>query len=145
MPIEKLIEAIFAGQDIGAGDVDVDGVLAAFEELTSIATQADLPVLIAALRSPRNNFWTRELFSEPICHLGGADYLESLLEAAQLNLDERHDNDGFHTHLIEMARKEPDKCRAKLEQLLARKDFRYPDYARWLLPACRLDKPNGTA
>ena len=71
--IQKEIEAIFAGQNIG-GDVDIDGVLKASERLNSIATEADLPTLIAAIQSPKNNFWTRELFAEPICHLGGADY-----------------------------------------------------------------------
>jgi hypothetical protein len=61
--IAKEIEAIFAGQDVGDGDVDVDGVLTAFDRLKSIATNADLPSLVAAIQSPRNNFWTRELFA----------------------------------------------------------------------------------
>lgn len=135
--IEKEIEAIFAGQDVGDGDVDVDGVLGAFERLRSIATTADLPCLVAAIQSPRNNFWTRELFAEPICQLGGPDYLEPLLEAAHLNLVEGHDNDGFDTHLAEMAYAEPDKCRAQLEQLLARDDFRFREAATRLLEFCR--------
>jgi len=65
--IEKEIEAILAWQDVGDGDVDVGGVLKAFERLISIATEADLPTLVAAIQSPKNNFWTRELFAEPIC------------------------------------------------------------------------------
>jgi hypothetical protein len=97
--IEKEIEAILAWQDVGAGDIDVDGVLKAFERLNSIATEIDLPALVVAIQSPKNNFWTRELFAEPISHLGGTDYLEPLLEAAQLGLDEGHDNDGFDGHL----------------------------------------------
>lgn len=92
--IENEIEAMLAGQNIG-GDVDIDGVLKAFERLRSIATEADLPTLVAAIKSPRNNFWTRELFAQPICELGGVDNLEPLLEAAQLNLDDGHDNDSF--------------------------------------------------
>ncbi|HEX5222112.1 MAG TPA: hypothetical protein VFZ59_21295 [Verrucomicrobiae bacterium] len=135
--IAKEIEAIFAGQDVGEGEVDVDGVLAAFERLKSIATQADLPSLVAAIQSPRNNFWTRELLSEPICELGGPDYLEVLFEAAQLGLDEGHDNDSFHMNLTEMAYAEPQKCRTKLEELLARPDFKHREAATWLLEFCK--------
>ena len=93
--IEKEIEAILAWQDMGDGDTGVDGVIKVFERLKSIATEADLPALVAAIQSPKNNFWTRELFAEPICGLGGADYLEPLLKASQLGLDEGHDNDGL--------------------------------------------------
>jgi hypothetical protein len=143
--IEKEIEAMFAGQDIGDGDVDSDGVLKAYKRLQSIATKADLPKLVAAIQSPRNNFWTRELFSEPICRLGGADYLETLLEAAQLGFDEGHDNDGFQTHLADIAYTEPKKCRAKLEELLARDELKYHELARWLLEFCETDKSNGMA
>jgi len=142
--IEREIEAIFAGQDVD-GDVDIDGVLGAFERLKTIATKADLPTLLAAIKSPRNNFWTRELLSEPICHLGGTDYFEPLFEAVQLGLDEGHDNDGFHFHLTEIAHAEPTKCRAKLEELLARDDFRHREAARWLLEFCKTDKPTGMA
>ena len=107
--IEKEIEAILAWQEVGDdGDIDVDGVMKAFERLTSIATEADFPALVAAIQSPRNNFWTRELFADPICQLGGVDYLEPLFEAAQLNLDEGHDNDSFDMSLTELAYAAPD-------------------------------------
>ena len=135
--IAKEIEAIFAGQDIGDGNVD--GVLEAFDRLMASVTKADLPQLVAAIQSPRNNFWTRELFAEPICQLGGSDYLELLFEAAQLGSDEGHDNDGFNTHLIEIASAEPKKCRAKLEELLARADFKHGEAANWLLEFCTTD------
>ena len=135
--IQKEIEAILAWQDVGDdGDIDVDGVMKAFERLTSIATEADLPALVAAIQSPRNNFWTRELFADPICRLGGVDNLEPLLEAAQLNLDEGHDNDSFDMSLTELAYAEPEKCRTKLEDLLARDDFKHHEIARWLLEYC---------
>ena len=134
--IQKEIEAILAWQDVVDGDIDVDGVIKAFERLNSIATEADLPALVAAIQSPKNNFWTRELFAEPICHLGGADYLETLLEAAQLGLDEGHDNDGFNFLLTELAETEPEKCRAKLEELLARDGFKHREAAKWLLEFC---------
>lgn len=140
--IENEIETIFAGQNIGS-DVDIDGVLKAFERLRSIATEADLPTLVAAIKSPRNNFWTRELFAQPICQLGGVDNLEPLLEAAQLNLDDGHDNDSFNMSLTELAYAEPKKCRIKLEALLARADFRHREAARWLLEFCETDEPDG--
>ena len=136
--LAREIEAIFAGQDIGDGDVDVDGVLAAFERLKTGATVADLPQLVAAIQSPRNNFWTRELFAEPIAELGGADYLEPLLEAAQLGSDEGHDNDSLNTSLIEIATSEPEKCRSSLEALLARSDFKHHEKAKWLLEFCNV-------
>jgi len=135
--IEKEIEAILAWQDVDDdGDIDVDRVIKASERLILIATEADLPALVAAIQSPKNNFWTRELFAEPICHLGGADYLEPLLEAFQLGLDEGHDNDSFNVYLIEFAETEPEKCLAKLEELLARDGFKYREAAKWLLEFC---------
>ena len=145
MPIEEEIEAMFAGQDIGDGDVDVDGVIVVFERLKALATKADLATLIAAIQSPRNNFWTRELFSEPICRLGGSDYLEPLFEAAQLSFDEGHDNDGFQTHLIDIAKAEPMRTRLKLKDLVNRKEYAHKDLANWLLEFCKSEGPNGTA
>lgn len=143
--IENEIEAIFAGQEVGGGEVDIDGVLEVFGRLMSVATEADLPTLVAAIQSPRNNFWTRELFSEPICHLGGSDYLEVLFEAAQLGLDEGHDNDSFDHNLTEIAYAEPEKCRAKLEELLARSDFQHREAATWLLDFHKINKQDANA
>jgi len=140
--IEKELEAIFAGQDVGDGGVDVDGVLRAFDRLMAKVTKANLPTLISAIQSPRNNFWTRELLSEPICNLGGSDHLEVLFAAAKLGEEEGHDNDGFNTHLIGIASTEPAKCRAKLQELLARDDFKERDKAMWLLEFCEADNSN---
>jgi hypothetical protein len=134
--IEDEIAAIFAGQNVGDGDVDIDGVLGAFQRLQSIATAADLPVLVNAIQSPKSNFWTRELFAEPIGQLGGVDYLELLFEAQSLNSADGHDNDGLNLNLVEIAEREPEKCRAKLEQLIARSDFRHSRAAKWLLEFC---------
>jgi hypothetical protein len=131
--IAKEIEAIFAGQDLDGGAVDTEGVLKAIERLNAIATKADLPTLIAAIQSPRNNFWTRELLAAPISKLGGSDYLETLLDAAQISLDEAHDNDSFDTYLEGIAYVEPERCQLKLEGLLARPGFRHGEAARWLL------------
>jgi hypothetical protein len=143
--ITKEIEAIFAGQEVEDGDVDVDGVLAAFERLKSMATKADLPALVAAIQSPRNNFWTRDLLAEPICHLGGSDYLEQLLEAAQLGLDEGHDNDSFDANLRKLAYAEPEKCRYKLEELLARPNYKHRRAVERLLEKCKPNGPDGMA
>ena len=78
----------------------------------------------------------RELLSGPICHLGGSEHLEVLFEAAQLGLDEGHDNDGFHFNLTEIADMGPEKCRAKLEELLAKEGFGNRGAAEWLLGFC---------
>jgi hypothetical protein len=144
MPIEEEIEAVFAGQDVD-GDVDVDGVIAAFERLKALATKADLLKLVAAIQSPRNNFWTRELLSEPICRLGGSDYLEPLFEALQLGFDEGHDNDGFQAHVIDIAKTEPKKTRSKLKELMGQKKYAHKDLAKWLLEFCKNKELNGMA
>jgi hypothetical protein len=128
------LEAMFA-RDV---EIDIDGVLAAFERLKEKATSDSVPQLVSAMHSPRSNFWIRELLSEPICELGGSDYLDVLLDAAQLGLDEGYDNDGFHFHLTELAISDPVLCRAKLEQLLEREDFRHREAAHWLLDFCVL-------
>ena len=143
--IEKEIEAIFAGQDIGDGDVDIDGVLAAFKRLRAGATKADLPLLVTALQSPRNNFWTRELFADPVSRLGGVDYLEPLLQALRRGSEDGHDNDGLCTYLADIAEADSDQCRKKLEQLLARADFHYGNEAKWLLGFCKTGRPDETA
>jgi hypothetical protein len=135
--IAKEIGALFAGQDVGDGEVDIDGVLKAVERINSTATTADLPELLAAIQSPQNNFWTRELLAEPICRLGGSDNLEPLLAAAQLSVNEGHDNDGFNFHLTEIAHAEPEKCRSRLLELLSRPDFKYRQAAEWLLEFCK--------
>jgi hypothetical protein len=77
--------------------------------------------------------------------LGGSDYLEPLFDAAQLGLDEGHDNDGFNAHLIEVAHAEPEKCRAKLDGLLAQADFKHREAARWLLEFCKTEQRDGVA
>jgi len=49
--IQKEIEAILAWQEVGDdGNIDVDGVLKASERLNSVATEAHLPALIAAIQ-----------------------------------------------------------------------------------------------
>ena len=126
---------MFAGLNAD-GDVDIDGVLAAFGRLKEKATADCVADLVAAMQSPRSDFWIRELLSEPLCELGGPDCLEALLDAAQLGLEEGHDNDGFHFHLTEMAEAEPVKCRAKLEELMGNDNFRHRERATWLLEFC---------
>ncbi len=137
--IAQELTAIFAGQDVDGG-TDVDGVLAAFNRLNEKATVKDLPTLLAAIQSPQNNFWTRELLSGPICQLGGSAYLDPLFDAAQLSLDEGHDNDGFDVPLMEIAVVEPDKCREKLNELLSRERYRHREAATWLLEFCEPDE-----
>ncbi len=136
--IAEELKEIFAGQDV-EGNVDVDGVLAAFDRLVKRATVDDVPELIAAIQSPENNFWTRELLSGPICQLDGPNHLEILFAAAQQGLDEGHDNDLFHFNLSEMAELESDKCRKKLKELLVQNNFRHREAAEWLLEYCETE------
>ena len=84
----------------------------------------------------KNNFWVRELLAEPICDLGGSEFLEELFDALLLNEQEGHDNDSFNHFLTEIADSEPEKCKAKLNQLLAQPNFKHKEKATWLLQFC---------
>jgi hypothetical protein len=117
-------------------ETDVETVLEAQERLMSIATKEDLPELIEALRSDRNDFWTRELISEPIAHLGGVDYLPELFEALEKNSLDGHDSDTLVHFLTEIASLNPDACRAKLESLKESSESAHGKYADWLLEFC---------
>jgi hypothetical protein len=130
--IAKELEILWSDFD----DNDVDSKLDAFERLKAATTKNDLPQLIDAIKSFRNDFWIRELLSEPISDLGGADYLPELFDALQKNLEEGHDNDGFHHHLMEIAWFEPVKCKQVLLGLLANEDFIHRETAQWLLEFC---------
>ena len=131
------LKQIFDGQNGEGGEVDVDGVLAAFSRLMENATPEDLPELLKAIRLPENNFWTRELLSEPIAALGGASQLEPLFDAFEKGRNEGHDNDRFQAVLIGIAEADPEECRAALEALLTRDDFPHTDRAEWLLTFCK--------
>jgi len=129
---EKDLELIFDLQDVD-GDVDIDGVLEAFYRLNDAASREDLPLLLEAIQSPKNNFWTRELLSEPIARLGGSTVLEPLFAAYHANVEEGHDNDGFSTFLIEIAETDTERCVEECNRLLAKPSFEHGELARWLL------------
>ncbi len=115
---------------------NVEQKLEAFGRLKNSATRDDLPQLISALKSEKNDFWTRELLSEPISELGGFEYLPELFEALQKNYDEGHDNDGFCFFLIELAESEPELCKEKLVGLVNSPNFEYKNHAEWLIEFC---------
>lgn len=104
---------------------DVEDKLEAFERLKNSVTKDDLSQLISALMSGKNDFWTRELLSQPICELGGSEYLPELFDALQKNYNEGHDNDSFNFYLTEIACLEPQLCKKKLLELIATPDFKY--------------------
>lgn len=118
-------------------EANIDTVLEAQERLKAIAEKEDLPELVEALRSERNNFWTRELLAEPIAYLGGSDFLPELFDPRDKNYNDGHDNDSLNFFLTEIADAEPAACKAKLESLMESPDFRYRDYAKWLLEFCK--------
>ncbi|MEK7725081.1 MAG: hypothetical protein AAB336_12070 [Acidobacteriota bacterium] len=115
---------------------DVDEKLEAFERLKISVSKDDLPQLVSALKSERNDFWTRELLSEPISILGGSKYLPELFEALQQNYDEGHDNDGFCFFLVEMAESETELCKKRLLELIDLPNFKHKKHANWLLEFC---------
>lgn len=131
-PVAKELEIILSNDEAH----DEFEKIESHERLSAIAVKDDLPELLAALKSDRNDFFTRELLAQPISELGGAECLVELFEAFQKNFDEGHDNDGFSNSLIEIASIEPEKCRIELMKLLAVPDFKHKEHAQWLLEFC---------
>ena len=115
---------------------DLDEKLKAFEILNATATVEDLPQLLTLLNSERNGFWERELLSELICELGGAQYLPELFDAADKNTKEGHDNDSFNHFLTEIAWADPKGCEKILRNMLSEQDYRHKEKAEWLLTFC---------
>ena len=132
-----MASSLQADLEILWSETDIDAVLGAQQRLIAIATKEDLPELVEALRSERNNFWTRELLAEPIAYLGGSDYLRELFDAKDKNYNDGHDNDSLNCFLTEIADAEPAACKAKLESLMESADFPHRNYAQWLLEFCK--------
>ncbi len=130
--ISKELEVLWSDFD----ENDLDEKLAAFERLKAGSTKNDLSQLLVALKSDRNDFWIRELLSEPISEYGGSTCLPELFDALQMNYAEGHDNDGFNHFLTEIAWAEPEACRRKLLELLANENFVHREAAEWLLEFC---------
>jgi hypothetical protein len=130
--IAKELEVLWS--DLGGNGVEEK--LEAFARLKAIATGNDLPQLIDAIKAERNDFWTRELLSDPISDLGGTDYLPELFDALKKNKDEGHDNDSFCHHLTEIAWADPTACKRKLQELISTEGFAHKDTAQWLLEFC---------
>lgn len=115
---------------------NLDEKLIAFERLKAAATKNNLPLLVEFLKSNRNDFWTRELLSEPISELGGIEYLSELFDALALNEHEGHDNDGFNHFLMELAWSDPSGCQTAINELLSKQGFKHREAAEWLLGFC---------
>ena len=132
--LQKELEIIWSDfDDYGYG---IEQKIEAIERIKKIATKDDLPQLILGLKSEKNDFWTRELLSEPICYLDDGSYLLELFEALEKNFEDGHDNDGFCCFLTELAESEPELCKKKLLELIAMPDFKYKNRAEWLLQFC---------
>jgi hypothetical protein len=117
-------------------ETDVETVIETQEQLKSIATKENLPELVDALKSERNDFWTRELLAEPIAYLGGVDYLPELFDALEKNYSGGHDSDTLVHLITEIASLNPNACRAKLEDIKGASESAYNKYADWLLEFC---------
>jgi hypothetical protein len=128
-PLQRELEIMWS-------ESDIDAVLEAHQRLMAVATKEDLPLLVSALESQKNDFWTRELLSEPIAYLGSSDFLPVLFDAMERNYQDGHDNDGLAHFLTEIAGQQPTECKAKLEEFLNSPDFAHRDRAKWLLEFC---------
>lgn len=130
--VEKEIEIILGET------VSTDGYekIEALERLMNIADKDDLPILISAIQSDRNDFFTRELLSQPISILGGVSSLSILFDALRKGEDEGHDNDGLCAWIMEIASANPTLCKTHLLQLLESPTFSNKDYAEWLIEFC---------
>jgi hypothetical protein len=132
MNIPQFMEIMWSSFD----EFNVEQKLEAFDELKLSIKKDDLPQLLEMLASAKNDFWVRELLSEPICELGGTDCLPELFAALALNESEGHDNDGFCHFLTELAASEPDKCKVQLKNLASLDNDKYKEYSEWLLEYC---------
>jgi len=126
--IERELQVIFA-------NADVEDTIAAFERLRAATKEEDIPRLVEALKSNKSDFWTRELLAQPICEIGGPEYLRPLLDVLAKGDAEGHDNDGFAHFLMEMAGTHPAEVRQRLEQLML--EDKYRKDAEWLLEFCK--------
>lgn len=129
--IEEIISFLKTGDD-------VEAQLTAFDELKQLAIPADLPCLIAEVKSETCGFWVRELLAEPICELGGASALPDLLLAYNLNLEEGHDNDSFTSALDDLAFIDPEGCKRAIDRILSTGDESIKKTARWMKEYCDL-------
>jgi hypothetical protein len=115
---------------------DVDAQLEVFKKLDAYVTEADVPVLLAAIESETSNFWVRELLAEPIIRLAGARALPQLMAALRKNFEEGHDNDGFQTFLMDLAESDPKGVREELQKLAATAGEAEKEDIEWLLEFC---------
>ena len=130
--IERELAVLF-----DSDNTDIERTIEAMQRLKTATRKEDVPRLVEALKSDRNNFWTRELLAEPICEIGGSEYLPELFDAFEQNFAEGHDNDGFAHHLMEIAWSEPGTCKDRLLELLDSDNLKYRDNATWLLEFCK--------
>jgi HEAT repeat protein len=113
---------------------NVDGSIAAAEELHKSAVAEDLPRLMSMLADP--DFFVREAVAWPISELAGASALPALLAAYQRGLDDGHDNDGFSAALIELVAAHRAEAQAVLEHLAKSGGAEMRINAEWLLEFC---------
>lgn len=104
----------------------------AAERLRVFADRARVPDLYAFLRE-KGNFWVRELAAEPLARLEGTRALPALLEARHLGRQERHDNDGLNTILLDLFHVSPQETAEVVIQVLSDHDFPYRREAVWCL------------
>ncbi len=121
--IETEVKKMWEGSKSG----NIDDPLDAYERINIIAQKSDLPQLIEHLESENNNFWTRELLSDPISRLGDHTCLKVLLEAISKNEQEGHDNDSLNFNILNLIDNDLENCTTTLEKLLS--DPTYPNKA----------------
>jgi hypothetical protein len=130
MSIEEIIDFLINGHD-------VDAQLRAFGQLKVSVTKNDLPLLLQTIKSETCGFWVRELLSEPIIDLGGAEALPELLAALQKNYEEGHDNDSFTAFLMDLAESDPVGAREQLVKMAKTASPSELKDINWLLEYCQ--------
>jgi len=132
MNIPKFMEIMWSSFD----EFSVEEKLAAFEELKRSIEKDDLPELLEALASNKNDFWIRDLLSEPICEFGSSDCLPQLFDALALNDSEGHDSNSFCVFLTDLVEADPKNSKVQLKALALQNNEKYKEYADWLLEYC---------
>lgn len=104
----------------------------AAERLRALTDPARIPDLYAFLHE-KGNVWVRELAAEPLARLKGTRALPALLEARHVGKQERHDNDGLNTILLDLFHTSPQEAAEVVIQVLSDRDFPYRREAVWCL------------
>jgi hypothetical protein len=111
---------------------DGNELFAAFEAVDRVAREHDVPVLLHAL-AEEDNFYLREAVAAPLIRFRGLAVLQELLDAHELGLRERHDNDTLDSLIMDLVEKQPHEAAPMLLAMLNDRSSQRRQQGAWLL------------